>query len=318
MYVYIIKNHLFNVDVYINMSYTERKERGSSTYFYRVRSYREDGKVRKRRKYLGKDLDDDELKRAEREADLELYVLKGLLSEDEIIELDRIQANYRAGSGGLWRNRYEAFVSRFTHDSTAIEGNTLTLRETAGLLFENITPSSKDLREVIEVLNHREAFDMMLSHDENISRKFVFKLHELVVKDTLPEDLSDQIGSYRSVQVYIRGVEWMPPSPDDVSKDMKELFSWYTRNRKKLHPFILASYFHTGFETVHPFVDGNGRIGRLLMNFILHRYDFPMVNIPNNRKLEYYGCLEKAQIDGNLRPFVKFIYDLLLGSDLRF
>lgn len=297
------------------MSYTERKKRGGSTYYYRARSIRKGGKVKKKRIYLGKDLDRNILKRAEMAADRELNILSGLLEDEEILELERLKERYGEVPEASLNNRYEAFISRFTHDSTAIEGNTLTLQETAGLLFENLTPSSKDLREINEVINHREAFDMMLSYEGDISREFVLKLHEMVVRKTLSERIRDQIGRYRTVQVYIRGVEWMPPAPEDVPVDMKELFRWYTQNKTRLHPLVLAAYFHAGFETIHPFVDGNGRVGRLLLNFILHRNGFPMVNIPNKRKFEYYECLERSQVDGDLRPLVRFLYDLMIGTD---
>ncbi len=300
------------------MSFTERKRRGRSTHYYRVRSYREDGKVKKKRKYLGKDLKEKELERLEKEADRELNILQGLLSVAEIEELESIRSSYASQGEDTWKNRYEAFVSRFTHDSTAIEGNTLTLQETASILFERITPSSKELREIYEIINHRDAFDHILSCKENISRELILELHALVMKETLGGDLVSQIGRYRMVQVFIRGVEWMPPTPEDVPQDMKELLCWYTRNKQTLHPLVLASYFHIGFETIHPFVDGNGRVGRLLMNFILQRNGFPMVNIPNRRKLEYYRCLEKAQNDGDLCPFVEFMLDLMRSSDLQF
>jgi len=174
------------------------------------------------------------------------------------------------------------------------------------------------MKEINEVMNHKEAFDHILSCRGDINRQFILKLHEIVTRNTLDDDIGDQTGRYRNVRVYIRGAEWMPPGPEDVPEDMKKLLSWYTRNRKKLHPLITASYFHVGFETVHPFVDGNGRVGRLLMNFILHRNGFPMVNIPESRKLEYYRCLEEGQNNGKLRPFIVFIYDLMMRSELLF
>ncbi len=300
------------------MSYTERKERNGSSYYYRVRSRRREGKVKKNRIYLGKDLSDKERERLEREADRELHVLENLLSGSEIEELGMIKSRYSTLPKENWMNRYETFLSRFTHDSTAIEGNTLTLQETAGLLFEGITPRAKHLREINEVINHKKGFDFILAYRGDMSRDLIMKLHELVMEDAIREDLKGQIGRYRDVQVFIRGVEWMPPSPQDVPEDMKELLSWYTRNRHVLHPLVLASYFHMGFETVHPFVDGNGRVGRLLMNFILHSKGYPMVNIPSRRKMEYYSCLEIGQVDGNLRPFIDLMLDLLRSSELMF
>jgi Fic family protein len=126
------------------------------------------------------------------------------------------------------------------------------------------------------------------------------------------------VGRYRKVQVFIRGVEWVPAAPDDVPADMTALISWYSRNREMLHPLVLAVYFHVGFETIHPFVDGNGRVGRLLMNFILHKFEYPMVNIPNVSKNRYYDVLSRAQVDGELRPFIEFVIALWKDSELLF
>ncbi len=300
------------------MSFTEIKNRNGSAYYYRTRSHRKGGNVIKERKYLGKDLTKEDLERKEKDADIELKVLSSLLSEIEMKDLEKIKNKYRSQSNGNRQNRYETFISMFTHDSTAIEGNTLTLVETASIIFDGITPPRGQLREINEVINHKKGSDYILSYEDDISRKFILKLHELVVKDTLSEDVKDQIGRYRSLQVFIRGVEWVPPSPYDVPKDMKELLMWYTKNKEVLHPLILASYFHAGFETVHPFIDGNGRVGRLLLNFILHKNGYPMINIPNSRKLEYYEYLEKGQVDGDLRPFIEFMLELLRSSVVLF
>jgi Fic family protein len=120
------------------------------------------------------------------------------------------------------------------------------------------------------------------------------------------------------VQVYISGVEWMPPPPWDVPKGIRNLLSWYSRNKGKLHPLVLASYFHVGFEMVHPFVDGNGRVGRLLMNLILHRHGYPMINIPNEEKFRYYHTLEAMQDDGDLRPFVEYMVELMGKGEVLF
>ena len=178
------------------------------------------------------------------------------------------------------------------------------------LLFEDLAPE-KNIREIREVLNHKEAIDYILEYEGDITRKFILELHRLVVKETLEKRLDNQVGRYRTLQVYIRGTEWMPPTPEDVADDMKNLLSWYTRNKQKVHPVVLSIYFHVGFEVIHPFVDGNGRVGRLLMNSILHKNNFPMVNIPNAQKRRYYSVLEKAQTDGNLRPFIEFVLELL-------
>jgi len=300
------------------MAYTEVKHQGRKKQYYRVVSIRYGQKVGKRRIYLGSDLADDVLTVRERQADRELGVLSALLDKNEVKALARLKRDYKKLPKATRENRYEAFVSQFTHDSTAIEGNTLTLQETASLLFEGLGPNRKTLREINEVVNHRKAFDHILAYEGDITKKFICKLHELVVKETLDEILQEQVGKYRTLPVYIRGVDWTPANPEQVPTDMKTLLAWYTRNKDALHPLVTASYFHVGFETVHPFVDGNGRVGRLLFNFILHRKEYPMVNFPCKDKNRYYEVLHTAQVEGRLKPFVTYCLELMDKTKLMF
>lgn len=299
------------------MVYTEIKEKNGRKYYYRVKSVREGKTVKKERIYLGIDLDKRKLLEKEAEADKELSLLSTLLTESEIKELEKIKKEYLKQPKATEENRYEAFVSLFTYDSTNIEGNTLTLQETSQLLFEKITPR-RSLREINEVINHKEAFDYLLTHRGDVTKEFILRLHKLVVKETLKNELNNQIGKYRDLQVYIRGTEWLPPKPSEVPKEMASLLSWHTKNKNKLHPLILATYFHSAFETIHPFVDGNGRVGRLLMNFILRKNNFPMINVPNKKKYAYYQGLEKSQVHGDLRPLVKYFFELMKDEKIRF
>ena len=300
------------------MAYTEIQKRGKSKFYYRTVSIREGKKVSKKRKYMGKDLNSKELARAETEADRELRVLESLLTTGELKTLEKIKAAYNKEPKSTYENRYEAFVSLFTHDSTAIEGNTLTLQETGTVLFDTLTPSGKNLKDVYEVIGHKKAFDLMLEYDGSISRDFICQLHEKVMEGSISPKFKSQIGNYRDVRVFIRGTDWTPPEPKDVPDDMKNLITWCSKNKNTLHPLILTVYFHVGFEVVHPFIDGNGRVGRLLLNFILHKNDYPMVNIPNSEKFRYYDALRTAQVDGNLRPFLEFMIELMDKSELNF
>lgn len=299
------------------MTYTEIKEKNGKKYYYRVKSIRKGDKIGKERIYLGADLNKKEVSDKELEADKKLLYLNNLLTEKEVKELEKIKQEYLKQPKENFSNRYEFFTSDFTYNSTAIEGNTLTLQETAQLLFEGITPR-KSIREINEVTNHKLAFDYLLKYKEDVTKEFICNLHKLVVKDTLKEELNSQIGCFRNVQVYIRGTGWLPPKPEEVPKEIKSLLFWYTINKEKLHPLILTAYFHAGFETVHPFVDGNGRVGRLIMNFILHKNNYPMINIPNAIKHKYYNALESAQIKGNLKPLVKLLFEILKNSKVRF
>ncbi len=299
------------------MVYTEVKEISGKRYYYRVHSVREGKRIRKKRVYLGVDLNKEELSKKKDAADKELVLLSSLLSDSKKEELKKIKKEYAKQPKENLDNRYEAFVSLFTYDSTNIEGNTLTLQETSQLLFEGITPR-KSLREINEVINHKEAFDFILRAKKDLSKKMILKLHELVVKNTLKPELEKQIGRYREVQVYIRGVEWLPPRAADVQKEMASLLSWYSKNKDKTNPLILAAYFHSAFETIHPFVDGNGRVGRLLMNFILYKKGYPMINIPHKKKYIYYDALKGSQTKGDLRPLVKFLFELLNEEKIKF
>ncbi len=299
------------------MVYTEIKEKNGKKYFYRVLSVRNGQRIEKKRIYLGVDLDKSSLIDKEKQADKELMLLSTLLNDKEKKEIESIKRGYLKQPKANLENRYEYFVSLFTYDSTNIEGNTLTLQETSRLLFENITPR-KSLREINEVINHKKAFDFILKNKKDFSKDLILQLHKLVVQNTLRPELDGQIGKYRTLQVYIRGTQWLPPKPEKVPKEMASLLSWYSKNKRVLHPLILAAYFHSAFETIHPFVDGNGRVGRLLMNLILHRHKYPMINIPNKKKHIYYKALEYSQLKGDLRGLVKFLFYLLKEERIRF
>lgn len=299
------------------MVYTEIKEKDGRKYYYRVISKREGKKVNKKRIYLGVDLNKKTILEKEIKADKELMLLSSLLTDKEKKELDLIKKEYLSQPKANLENRYESFISLFTYDSTNIEGNTLTLQETSQLLFEGRTPR-KSLREINEVVNHKRAFDFILKFKRELSKDFILNLHNLVVKETLRPELINQIGKYRTLQVYIRGTNWLPPKPEEVPNEMASLLSWYTKNKNKIHPLVLCAYFHSAFETIHPFVDGNGRVGRLLMNFLLHKKGYPMINIPNQRKHEYYSALESSQLNGDLRPLVKFLIKLMKEEKIKF
>lgn len=299
------------------MVYTEIQEKANKKNYYRAYSVREGKKVKKKRIYLGSNLTKEDLAKKEKEADFELLVSKGLLTKEEINFSEQIKRQYIQQPKETRQNRYETFCSLFTFNSTAIEGNTLTLQETTQLLFEGITPN-KPLREVYEILNHKKAFDHLLRYKDEINKEFICELHRLVVANTLSPELVRQMGIYRNIQVYIRGVQWFPPKPQEVHQRMDSLVKWYSKNKGKVHPLILSAYFHTEFEKIHPYVDGNGRVGRLLMNFILHKEGYPMINILSKTKHKYYSALESAQVRSNLRPFVKLLLDLLKKEMLMF
>lgn len=298
------------------MAYTEIKEKKGRKYYYRAKSVKKEGKVKKERVYLGVNLNKEDLRKKEKEADSQLHIFEGLLTKEDLEFLEKIKKDFSKEPKENYENRYEVFCSQFTHDSTGIEGNTLTFLETSHLLFEGIVPKEKSLREIHEVINHKKAFDYMLNYRGDIIKEFILKLHQLVVANTLREDLNSQLGKYRTVQVFI-GTS-IPPSPKEVSGQMTNLLKWYSKNKDKLHPLILAAHFHTEFEKIHPFIDGNGRVGRLLMNFILYKNKYPMINISKKDRFKYYEVLQKAQYKNNYQPFITFLINILKKDKLRF
>ena len=238
--------------------------------------------------------------------------LLSLLSEKEIKELDGIKQRYeeiyRKMPSEAKKKFYEWFLTKFTYNTSAIEGSTVTLRETSMILFDRITPPGKTLREVREIENHKKAFDFILTYEGNLNKKFVCKVHKILTTDILSKE---SCGKFRRVQVFIRGVDgFIPPKPESVEIEFKKLMNWYNRNKKKYHSVILASYFHVAFESIHPFIDFNGRTGRLLLNFILLKNGFPPVDIKNKDRMRYYEALRKGQ-ESNLRPFVNLIIECL-------
>ena len=298
------------------MAYTEVQIKGNNKYYYRTKSIRKKDRVMKLRKYMGFNLPKKALKKLEIKADLLLNAsLNDLLNGRELLTLERIKKEYSKVKKKNWQNRYESFLSQFTYDSNAIEGNTLSLQETSYVLFEHRAPKGKSLREINEAINHKKAFDYLLEYKGMINKKLICGLQELIVLNALREDLKSQIGKYRDIQVYIRGADFIPPKPHEAKREMGKLLLWYMRNKNNLNPLILAAYFHATFESIHPFVDGNGRTGRLLLNFILHKNNYPMINIPNARRLEYYECLEEAR-KGNLRKFVKLLFDIMVSTEI--
>ncbi len=168
------------------------------------------------------------------------------------------------------------------------------------MLFEGTSPPNRPLRDVLAAQNHKKAFDFVLAYKGDINKQFILKLHRILTAGILRREES---GKLRKVQVYVRGSDTIPPKPKDVQTDLRDLLKWYKSNKRKYHPAITASYFHCAFEGIHPFVDFNGRSGRLLLNFILLKNGYPPVDIRNRDRRRYYDAIRSA-LKGNLKPFV--------------
>jgi Fic family protein/plasmid maintenance system antidote protein VapI len=204
----------------------------------------------------------------------------------------------------------EALELEYTYESNRIEGNTLTLQETDLVVNQGLTVSGRSMREHLEAINHQEAiaFIKELAEKRNpIRERDILALHNLVLRSID----SENAGRYRRVQVMITGSKHVPPAPYLVAVQMEAFFSWYKHAEHELHPVILAAEAHERLVTIHPFIDGNGRTSRLLMNLILLRNGFVIANIKGDlqSRKAYYKALETAQAEESKSEFINLVLD---------
>lgn len=270
-------------------------------YYYLVHSFREGKKVRKKQVYLGDTIPKD-IETKKKDFMQEFY------REKFLEDLDRIKKNFNQEHKSFPKSAREkskeTFSTRFTYNTQRIEGSTLTLKETANLLEEGITPSSKPIRDVKEAEAHKKIFFKMLEYEKNLSLQSVLEWHRELLKDTK----SDIAGKIRSHNVELSQSKFKPPMRIELEILLKEFFDWYNKNKSKIHPVELAGLVHLKFVTIHPFTDGNGRISRLMMNFILKRYKFPFLDIPYTKRSSYYNALERSQIKKDDNIFIQWFF----------
>ena len=195
----------------------------------------------------------------------------------------------------------------WTYNSNGIEGNTLTLRETQ-VVLEGITVGGKSLKEHLEVINHEQAIlflDDLIKNKEPITEWNIKNIHKLVLK----EIDNDNAGKYRDENVKIKGATHIPPDYLIVPELMEKLIINYEA-WKKYHPIIRATLLHGELVKIHPFVDGNGRTSRLVMNLSLMNSGYLPVIVKKEKRLEYYNALDKAHTTGNYTDFVKLVNQL--------
>jgi Fic family protein len=194
----------------------------------------------------------------------------------------------------------------YTYHSNKIEGNTLTLAETELVVSQGLTISGKSMREHLEAINHTEAIAYMrdlVKEKKPVTERLIQSLHAIVLRGIDRENA----GIYRKVQVRIGGSSHTPPDAWLVPVQMEELIRWYNLN-KQLHPVVLAAEMHQRLVSIHPFIDGNGRTSRLLMNLILLQNGYPLAIIKGDtsERLKYYESLDSSRSE-NEQAFISFI-----------
>ena len=210
--------------------------------------------------------------------------------------LNEIKAYYRIG---------------LTWSSNALEGNTLTESETKVLLEDGLTVGGKPLRDTFEALGHAQAYDLMFSllRSRQITEADTLTMHRMFYKDIE----ASAAGRYRDRQVFITGSKYPVCKPERIAGEMEALFTWAASERDKYHPVEFAAQLHKRFVFIHPFIDGNGRLSRLLMNTALIQDGYMLAVIPPVLRQEYISLLERAHKDD--RPFVDFIAERVLESE---
>lgn len=274
---------------------------GNKTYYYLEHTYRLKNDVLKKEKYLGTAIPKN-LEMLKKEFLHEIYKEKWYLLLEHIRE-ESSREHKRLPPTAQEKER-ESFMIRFTYDTQRIEGSTLTLKETANLLEKGITPANKPLSDVKEAEAHSRIFYEMLQYKKDLSLSVVLYWHRKLLENTKP----DIAGKIRKHQVAISGSKFMPPSPVEVDLLLNDFLKWYSKNKQKLHPVELAALAHLKFVTIHPFTDGKGRISRLLMNFVLNKHGYPLLNISYKNRSSYYTALERAQVKQHDSIFVQWLF----------
>ncbi len=217
--------------------------------------------------------------------------------------LEKLSAMRPLTKGELERLRHE-FLIEFTYNSNAIEGNTLTLQETA-MVLEGITIDQKPLKEHLEIIGHRDAFyyvESLVSDKLELSEYTIKNIHSLVLMDR-PQDK----GTFRRIPVRIMGAFHEPPQPYMIEPMMNDLIVNHNQRKAIKHLVESVALFHLDFEGIHPFIDGNGRTGRLLINLELMQHGYPAIDVKFSDRRKYYQAFDEYYRNQNELPMVEMV-----------
>ena len=270
-------------------------------YYYLQHSFRKEGKVITREIYIGEKLPKD-IKEIKARF-LQKNVTSRLYKQFEQIK-SGFQQNWNKTPESVKAKELQEVAIAFTYNTNAIEGSKITLPETRAILQEKIAPS-KSLYEVKETESHARVFLSMLQ-EEGLTEQLILHWHREIFRETKKE----LAGRYRDYRVRV-GIH-VPPDWQDVPELMRKLITFLKHNHT-INPVELAARAHYQFEFIHPFGDGNGRIGRLLMNQILWHSDYPMLIIENKKKLAYYRALE-----GGEEKFTQYFFRIYIKTHKRY
>lgn len=289
----------------------EKRKQGKNTKYYLTHSYRVGKRTKKIRQYLGLNLTDEEIEErrpdAQREIEEQIQaktdILKFSLSRKEIDRLNdydrEIEVVHLDVAG------WEAFTEKFVFNTNAIEGSSVTRDEVHAILQEGEKAISFD---EIEAVNVAKAVEFIQNTNEELSLELIKKLHKLCF-----ERSKEFAGKLRDVEVVIRNAygeivhQGIPK--EEIGNELEELANWYNEVKDELKPLVLAAIVHNQFEYIHPFEDGNGRVGRLLLNYALLQHGYPPINILFEDRGRYYHCLQRYSSEDKLEDTLEFLVD---------
>ena len=256
------------------------RKKGKKYYYYLQHSFRDNGRVITKEIYLGKKIPkniDNIKQKLEKDMDKELHDKLKKIKENFQKEWSKIPISAK-------EKELQEITITFTYNTNAIEGSTITLSETRQIIKDNLAPN-KNLGDIKETEAHSRVFLQMLNKKEEITNDLLLKWH----KDIFGETKTELAGKYRSYLVRVGN--YIAPDWQDIKHLMNNLIKFI--DNSKLNPVELSAIAHYRFETIHPFGDGNGRVGRLLMNHILWHNKYPMIIIEKKKRLAYYKALQK-------------------------
>lgn len=297
----------------------EVREKSGSKKYYLAHSFRDGGSVRKVRVFLGRDLAAEELalRRKDAEAELKRKIEEAkairdpfltVLSSFEMKELSTLEARGELCVRHLSELDWTKFKEAFTYDTNAIEGSFVDAREVKEILQNRGWPEDKSKEDIAETYGVAEAVDFIRKTNEHISLKLIIELHRIVFRNSkhfagkLREKGMEVVVADAYGNIIHRGA----PS-QQIEPLLKEIVRWYNQNKTKCTPLVLAAVVHNQFEVVHPFQDGNGRVGRLLLNNILLKHNLPPLNIEIKNRTQYYAALQAYEKEHNIRPTIELM-----------
>jgi Fic family protein len=295
--------------------HVEKRRVGGNIHYYLAHSYRKFGKVSKVRVYLGRNLTKIEIARRLPDAGIEIkerlarleelrdpYV--SVLSASELNELDGLKPSGRIKLSHLSEEEWLKFTETFAYNTNAIEGSTIGQKEAINIIDRGKWPD-KPKFEISETLGVANAVKYLRNTKQHISISLIRELHRLVFMNSkqfagsLRKEGEEVAVVDSSGNIIHRGAR-----SDRVISLLRQLVGWYNKNRARYPPLILAAVVHNRFEGIHPFRDGNGRIGRLLVINILIKHGMPPLNIELKNRTEYYEALQEYELHGDIRPTI--------------